>query len=531
MSGWRIPGLLAGVILGGAIWGLHHEGLPPADASSELDSGPAWGGLTVSKETTLLTGPLRPDGTVDYIAALNEKFGAGVTPENNALAALLPAIGTGEKTLGYENKLQLAALGGEEAEGTFTAWVYEAKENGAANVKTWLRVNTQYDDLQLRAWRSSESPEMDRWVKSNESAINTFLSASSRPKFFMPFVSRSGLLEDSSGTQVGDRIFHLAEAVRMHAMRLLGNGHIERAGSEIQATHRMAALMWCDGNPDDFLDAMRMQDASLKADLAILSDPPIDTGLASAVLSELSCLNGPKNVLEVIGNVNHFEFLDSVQSMAARVRQNWDRLNFHSRAQLRSMFGNEITQPDWDRVARGGNRFLAECDHMPDTVSAAGFKKWVDGQLQLKQKLFSAFKTERRDEQVLTWDYSGRFQWPWVGESRDDYSDRLMWRMLIIAKSYELEEMTSLECSKRLELTRLACALVLYRLDHGSYPARPEVAAAEYHLPAPAGFWGRPLEYEKDDGGFKLEVLGPASETRAEAEKSGDLITVEVRRP
>jgi hypothetical protein len=49
--------------------------------------------IVVSEETTILTGPLRPDGTVDYPAALNAKYGKGVTPENNLAVGLAKVLG------------------------------------------------------------------------------------------------------------------------------------------------------------------------------------------------------------------------------------------------------------------------------------------------------------------------------------------------------------------------------------------------------------------------------------------------------
>ncbi|MBN1395170.1 MAG: hypothetical protein JW959_09115 [Pirellulales bacterium] len=52
-----------------------------------------WPKVEISKETTYFTEPLRPDGGVDYVAALNKKYSAGVTPENNALIPLLQAAG------------------------------------------------------------------------------------------------------------------------------------------------------------------------------------------------------------------------------------------------------------------------------------------------------------------------------------------------------------------------------------------------------------------------------------------------------
>ena len=52
--------------------------------------------ITVSKETTYVTGALRADGYVDYVAALNQRFSEGVTPENNAVIPFWQAFGPKE---------------------------------------------------------------------------------------------------------------------------------------------------------------------------------------------------------------------------------------------------------------------------------------------------------------------------------------------------------------------------------------------------------------------------------------------------
>src|SRR5215467_16284740 len=49
--------------------------------------------ITISKETTYLTEPLRPDGYPDYVAALNQRMSEGVTPDNNAAVLLMKAFG------------------------------------------------------------------------------------------------------------------------------------------------------------------------------------------------------------------------------------------------------------------------------------------------------------------------------------------------------------------------------------------------------------------------------------------------------
>jgi hypothetical protein len=47
----------------------------------------------IGKETTFVTGPLDRDGYVDYAAALNERLGRGITPENNANVWIWKAVG------------------------------------------------------------------------------------------------------------------------------------------------------------------------------------------------------------------------------------------------------------------------------------------------------------------------------------------------------------------------------------------------------------------------------------------------------
>ncbi len=49
--------------------------------------------VTISKETTYITEPLRADGYPDYVAALDRRFSRDVTPENNAAVPFWQAMG------------------------------------------------------------------------------------------------------------------------------------------------------------------------------------------------------------------------------------------------------------------------------------------------------------------------------------------------------------------------------------------------------------------------------------------------------
>src|SRR6185312_9378435 len=85
-------------------WGVGAIMLAAASGCGHMTAGPVRGKFTVGKETTIVEGPLKADGTVDYIAAMNEINGRGVTPEDNAAIPLLTAT-TNENSLPFNKGL------------------------------------------------------------------------------------------------------------------------------------------------------------------------------------------------------------------------------------------------------------------------------------------------------------------------------------------------------------------------------------------------------------------------------------------
>lgn len=52
--------------------------------------------ITIAKDTTYITSPLKPDGTPDYFQAIDDQRAAGVTPTNNAAMILIPLVYSGQ---------------------------------------------------------------------------------------------------------------------------------------------------------------------------------------------------------------------------------------------------------------------------------------------------------------------------------------------------------------------------------------------------------------------------------------------------
>src|SRR5829696_8894778 len=96
--GWVITGLLVAV----AVEAAEPEfALPP---------------FAVEKGTTYFLGPLRKDGTIDYVVAINDRLSEGVTRENNAAAPLMEAL-TADGVTQVKHYAQLRAKLGMAAAG------------------------------------------------------------------------------------------------------------------------------------------------------------------------------------------------------------------------------------------------------------------------------------------------------------------------------------------------------------------------------------------------------------------------------
>jgi hypothetical protein len=200
--------LLASIIVGVAVFQftLHRSSQSSLMAENTKAATPAKKDkpkLTISKETTYVTGPLDKDGDVDYAAALTELLGKGVTPENNANVLLIRAVGpkfgplnmTDEycKRLGIEKDEYYKRLGIEKLpeRGDYFVDLHDYLKNNVKLEPAKLQKKEAELDLALiRPWTVDSQPEAAAWLKSNEKPLALIIEASTPSRYFWPFVSR-----------------------------------------------------------------------------------------------------------------------------------------------------------------------------------------------------------------------------------------------------------------------------------------------------------------------------------------------------
>jgi hypothetical protein len=165
--------------------------LAPGWAQSSPATGRAK--FTLSKETTVITAPLNPDGTPDYVTAMNDLCSKDVTPENNGFTRWIEIVGTRTEDgilapRAVDRVLAMCGAkptpAGAEVWKGFNEYLQEQKVEGQ-------RAGTLEDEM-LRArrelWTAQQHPEFAAYLKLNDKWLDEIAKAAARPQWWSPGV-------------------------------------------------------------------------------------------------------------------------------------------------------------------------------------------------------------------------------------------------------------------------------------------------------------------------------------------------------
>jgi hypothetical protein len=197
--------------------------------------------IVVSRETTYLTEPLRTDGTVDYLAALNGRLSQGVTPENNAAVAFWRAVGP--KDIDQKVRKQYFALLGipelpEEGDylvplDTFAPpFPYDAPEEKQPSY-----------DLQKcceKPWTKTDYPLIAEFLKKNAKHLDAIIEGVKRPRAYWPLVAKDDDSLANHELNIGlAEVRNVARHLAARSMLKLGEGDLPGAWQDILAVERL----------------------------------------------------------------------------------------------------------------------------------------------------------------------------------------------------------------------------------------------------------------------------------------------------
>ena len=151
------------------------------------------GKFTVSTATTGITSPVRGDGTVDYVSASNERYGKGVTPENNAFTGWLNVMGAGQRMLGTMTASQIVQMCGAEPGKGPTAMNYlEFLKRKGMDQTTVDAAADEEVNAQRRLWKEGDFPILAEYLGEQGKWLDAMAGAWGRPRYWMPFVASDG---------------------------------------------------------------------------------------------------------------------------------------------------------------------------------------------------------------------------------------------------------------------------------------------------------------------------------------------------
>jgi internalin A len=323
--------------------------------------------FTVSKETTVITGPLRLDGTVDYVAAINERYGQGVTPENNGFVKWLEVVGTGDNVLSRRGKSRLLQMcGAKEMAAGAEVWEpygeYMKRTKGSGNAD--VKAIEELDATRNAPWRAEDYPNLARYFNEKNKLITTVAEVTGRPKWWLPIGSDEGkALAAGSVPSLG----LCRDATRVLCSRALLRGtagDMEGCLADIQTARKLARQVGSGATLIERLVGVAMDTLATQALAAVAASGKLSEAQSQAALAALDALPPPPTVVECVDIGERWNALDAIQWIALGDHDAVTAVSILALGESEGSGPGELlgaidrAQVDWNAVFRKHNQIM-----------------------------------------------------------------------------------------------------------------------------------------------------------------------------
>lgn len=484
--------------------------------------------LRIEKETTFILEPVRPDGTINYTAAVNRSASAGVTPENNAAVPLAQLFGPelfrevvlensyehlDLMTQSYFEKLGIPIP--EESAEYFQSLQDFAKADAVnSNLPTDALslndyINKFYDQLNqanVGLWGEDQLPELAAWVRHNGQFDPLIFEAVQREKFYSPLV-----IPDSSGSTEGMLFWavhpvhqnsrDLADYLSAKATLTANQQNIDQAIEYALCAHRLARQLSHSYGLIDSMVAISVDVCAFDASLALIQSGKLTVEQLQYFRKQIHEL-APLPV--IADKVNYFErlsLLDVFSRASVSDPQGVEVLsNIKPSQQQGDTFVEFLRILDWNLILSKTNE---RYDLLNTSMLLPTFAERAQAQIEL-EKLY-----EKNSEQFTPWNMIGAALRLKIND-RQSISNVLgvLYIELIVPgfmKARDAED----RGHTREKLLEIAFALEIHRQQQGAFPETLD----EMEPPLDAAlvqdiFTEQPLKYQKTETGYRLYSFG-----------------------
>ncbi len=459
---------------------------------------------TISKETTVITEPLRADGYPDYIAALNQLSSKGVTPENNAAVLFWKAMGPnwiGRKIREeFYKSLGIPPLP-EKGEYFVDFDKYADRVEGVkipddpqALEKRQEELMKQQGEAMRRPWLKKEFPSLAGWLAANEKPLALLIQASKRPRRYDPLVGESVM---EAELPAATALRSVTRALLARAMLRLHEGRADDAWDDVLACHRLTRLAGqCQRTAVEALVTITVESIAIIGDCAVLQHANLTAAQIAKMRNDLAKLPSMPKMVETIDVGERYMCLDNIIGM---VRQKTDAEKGEKNLEQKNAppwLTNRAL--DWPLILRMGN---SVCDR---TVAAMR-KPTRDERENALDELDKSLKAELAE--IRSWKTLASA----VINRRETISRvlGLILSSLVFPSDFACNDAQD-RITMMLQLDTLAFALAAYHADHSSYPAKLADLTPKYIAQTPKDIFNHDadLHYSQAKGGYLLYSVG-----------------------
>lgn len=435
-------------------------------------------------DTTRIVAPLQPDGSIDYLLAVDNRFGEGITPENNAAVLMLQALGRGalapkQPPNGVTEHLGMPPL---PATGDYFVLLDDYVKQHAPPTRPVP------DDLSHPHWPVEVEPVTAQWVKDSARPLALITEAVRRPRFFIPFYAgyRYDTMIEIALPHL-NRMRDVGHALKARALMRLSADDIAGFRQDVLTSHRLARLLGQQPTIIERLVAIAVDTSTCEVERVGVSSGKIPGDQARAMAAELAALGDPPTFAECVDQGERFFALDTLQALARRgPYRAGELLNaITDRGPIAPPFVLRFVPIPYEATMR-------QVNHYEDGALAALREK------SYPKRLAAIALWER---QIASTDPASLSLWSLTDPQ---------WPVQLFAPA--LVRVLQREHAAKMEhrLTQIALMLAAFKAEHGSYPASLAELSPAYLAEVPNDvFTEKPLIYSRTEKGYMLHSAGP----------------------
>lgn len=468
--------------------------------------------IEIGRQTTYIDGPLNPDGTVNYVAALDAQCAEGVTAENNAAPLLLRAFGPG-LVGGSTMKRSLERLGLTAADlgdgPYFVAW--EDREQllrptsqpeaqaGLPSPLSYAPIAPEQmeeveepltiDDVRRMLAEGTVHPDLKPWLAANAEPLRLIEEASGRPRLYLPLISRDD--PPCVLTVMEPSLTAIREAARAFGVRAdlrASEGDTDGAWEDVLTAHRLARLLGQCPTLMDQVVAVAVERLTADAASSLATQYELSAAQAERILPVLGGFSPVGD--RVVGiRFDRYTMLDAIAIFSR------GQTGVHTSEYLKSVRGL-----DWNAMLRTANRWYDRQEsfaQLPPRERAAARSAFEE---EFAELAANASKTRNK----VFWRLGGLLFRRQLSETVGNLLLSIM--MPTLDRAFELLD----EAQMAFELEKAAVALAWFHAENGRWPGELAELVPKYLPAVPVDrFADGPLIYHAGEHGYTLYSVGP----------------------